>query len=121
MKKDAANRADIVAGLEQQLIKGDESLVGNKGYRRFLANPEGEGFAIDRVKVEEDQKFDGVFVLQTNARLSPLEAMLVYKKICGPWSERSERPGACSRRVRSITSSTRRSVAMSRAAFSRWR
>ncbi len=60
--------------------KGDKSLVGNKGYRRFLANPEGGGFSIDRPKVEEDAKFDGMFVLRTNASLSPLEAMLVYKQ-----------------------------------------
>ena len=81
MKKDAADRAAIVAALERQLKKGDKSLVGNKGYRRFLANPEGEGFSIDRAKVEEDAKFDGVFVLRTNASLSPLEAMLVYKQL----------------------------------------
>jgi transposase len=81
MKKDAANRATIVAALERQLKKGDKSLVGNKGYRRFLANPMGDGFAIDRAKVEEDQKFDGVLVLRTNADLSPLEAMLVYKQL----------------------------------------
>jgi hypothetical protein len=81
MKKDAVDRAKIVAALEQQLKKGDKSLVANKGYRRFLKNPEGEGFAIDRAKVEEDAKFDGVFVLQTNAHLSPLEAMLVYKNL----------------------------------------
>jgi transposase len=81
MSKDAANRATIVAALERQLKKGDKSLVGNKGYRRFLANPEGDGFSIDRAKIEEDQKFDGVFVLQTNAHLSPLEAMLVYKQL----------------------------------------
>ena len=66
MKKDAAARATIVAALERQLKKGDKSLVGNKGYRRFLANPAGAGFAVDRAKVEEDAKFDGVFVLRTN-------------------------------------------------------
>ncbi len=81
MKKDAADRATIVAALEQQLKKGDKSLVGNKGYRRFLANPARERFSIDRVKVGEDAKFDGVFVLQTNSHLSPLEAMLVYKQL----------------------------------------
>ena len=81
MAKDAADRATIVAALERQLKKGDKSLVGNKGYRRFLKNPQGDGFAIDRAKIEEDQKFDGVFVLQTNAHLSPLEAMLVYKQL----------------------------------------
>jgi transposase len=81
MTKDAANRATIVAALERQLKRGDKSLVGNKGYRRFLKNPEGDGFAIDRERIEEDAKFDGVFVLQTNANLSALEAMLVYKRL----------------------------------------
>ena len=81
MAKDAANRATIVANLERQLKKGDKSLVGNKGYRRFLKTPQGDGFAIDRERIEEDAKFDGVFVLQTNAHLSPLEAMLVYKQL----------------------------------------
>ena len=81
MKKEAANRATIVAALEKQLKKGDKSLVGNKGYRRFLAEPESEGFSIGRAKVEEDAKFDGAFVLQSNARLSALEAMLVYKQL----------------------------------------
>ena len=81
MTKDAANRATIVVALEKQLKKGDKSLVGNKGYRRFLAEPHDGGFSIDRAKVEEDQKFDGVFVLKTNAHLSPLEAMLVYKQL----------------------------------------
>jgi transposase len=81
MKKDAANRATLVAALERQLKKGDKSLVGNKGYRRFLKNPQGEGFAIDRERIAEDAKFDGVFVLLTNANLPPLEAMLVYKQL----------------------------------------
>jgi len=81
MKKDAADRAAIVAALERQLQNGVKSLVGNKGFRRFLANPQGDGFSIDRAKVVEDAKFDGVFVLRTNASLSPLEAMLVYKQL----------------------------------------
>ncbi len=61
--------------------RGDKSLVGNKGFRRFLATADGGGFSIDRAKVEEDAKFDGLFVLRTNASLSPLEAMLVYKQL----------------------------------------
>jgi transposase len=81
MRKDAADRAKILAALEQQLKKGDKALVGNKGYRRFLMKPDDGHFAIDRAKAEEDAKFDGVFVLRTNARLSPLEAMLVYKQL----------------------------------------
>src|SRR5271169_893568 len=67
--------------LERQLKKGDKSLVGNKGYRRFLATPGDDHFAIDRAKAEEDAKFDGVFILRTNSDLSPLEAMLCYKNL----------------------------------------
>jgi transposase len=81
MRKDAADRAAIVAALEKQLKKGDKSLVGNKGFRRFLANGDGDGFAVDRAKVDEDAKYDGVFVLRTNAGLSPLQTMLVYKQL----------------------------------------
>jgi transposase len=81
MRKDAAARAAILAALERELKKGDKALVGNKGYRRFLMQPDDGHFAIDRAKVEEDAKFDGVFVLRTNAHLSPLEAMLVYKQL----------------------------------------
>jgi len=81
MRKDAAARAAILAALERQLKKGDKSLIGNKGYRRFLATPGDGHFAIDRAKAEEDAKFDGVFVLRTNADLSPLEAMLCYKNL----------------------------------------
>jgi len=76
MKKDAAARATILAALERQLKKGDKSLVGNKGYRRFLATPDDDHFVIDRAKAEEDAKFDGIFVLRTNTDLSPLDAML---------------------------------------------
>ena len=61
--------------------KGDKSLVGNKGYRRFLATPDDDHFVIDRAKAEEDAKFDGIFVLRTNTNLSPLDAMLCYKRL----------------------------------------
>jgi hypothetical protein len=81
MKKDAAARAAILAALERQLKKGGKSLVGNKGYRRSLATQGDDHFAIDRAKAEEDAKFDGVFVLRTNADLTPLEAMLCYKRL----------------------------------------
>ena len=81
MKKDAAARAAILAALERQLKKGDKTLVGNKGYRRFLATPDDDHFVIDRAKAEEDAKFDGIFVLRTNADLSPLETMLCYKHL----------------------------------------
>ena len=65
-RKDAETRTALLAGLERKLAQGDKALVGNAGYRRFLAAPAGDGFAIDPAKVEADAQFDGVFVLRTN-------------------------------------------------------
>src|SRR5271166_5802230 len=42
--KDAADRASIVAALERQLAKGDKSLVGNTGFRRYLKTISDEHF-----------------------------------------------------------------------------
>lgn len=79
--KDAADRASIVAALERQLAKGDKALVGNTGFRRYLKTISEEHFAIDSDKIEEERKFDGIFVLRTNTDLNPLEAMLCYKQL----------------------------------------
>jgi transposase len=79
--KDAADRASIVAALERQLAKGDKALVGNSGFRRYLKTISEEHFAIDSDKIEEERKFDGIFVLRTNTDLNPLEAMLCYKQL----------------------------------------
>jgi transposase len=80
-EKDAADRVAIVAALERQLAKGDKALVSNTGYRRYLKTISDQHFAIDPAKVEEEKKFDGIFVLRTNTDLSPLEAMLCYKNL----------------------------------------
>ena len=80
-QKDAADRISILAALERQLAKGDKALVGNTGYRRYLKTISDEHFAIDAAKVEEEKKFDGIFVLRTNTDLNPLETMLCYKHL----------------------------------------
>jgi hypothetical protein len=80
-EKDAADRTSIVVALEHQLARGDKTLVGNAGYRRYLKTISNEHFAIDPDKVEEDKRFDGIFVLRTNTELNPLEAMLCYKQL----------------------------------------
>lgn len=79
--KDAEARAEILAGLQRQLARGDKALVANKGFRRFLASPDRQAFAIDPTKVEDDAKFDGLFVLRTNTRLSALQVVLRYRNL----------------------------------------
>ncbi len=80
-RKDAVARAELVAGLERKLTQGDKALVANKGFRRFLKTPEGDGFVIDRAKIEADARFDGLFVLRTNTKISALQVVLRYRNL----------------------------------------
>jgi transposase len=80
-RKDAENRAKLLADLERKLAQGDKALVANVGYRRFLAAPEGRGFAIDPAKVEAEAQFDGLFVLRTSMKLSALAVVLRYRNL----------------------------------------
>ncbi|MFL5288899.1 MAG: transposase [Rhodopila sp.] len=80
-RKDAETRTALLSGLERKLTQGDKALVGNAGYRRFLADPKGDGFTIDPAKVEADAHFDGVFVLRTNTKLTPLQVVLRYRNL----------------------------------------
>jgi len=78
-RKDAHDRAAIVDHLRRQLKQGDKSLVGNKGYRRFL-KLEGEGhFAVDEDRIKGEERFDGVWVLRTNTDYDTAAVALAYK------------------------------------------
>lgn len=80
-RKDRADREAIVAALREQLRRGDKSLVGNKGYRKYLASG-GKTFSIDDEKVKREARFDGKWVLQTDlAELSAEEVALKYKQL----------------------------------------
>lgn len=91
--KDRADRQAIIAALEQQLQRGDKSLIGNSAYRRYLRRVrtrQADGrdtktatpaFEIDAGKLAEEARFDGIFVLRTNTSLNPLLAMLRYRDL----------------------------------------
>jgi hypothetical protein len=79
--RDAACRAAVLEGLERQLKNGDKALIGNSAYRRFLRPTTKNAFAIDPGKVALEARFDGIFVLRTNARITPLQAVLRYRDL----------------------------------------
>jgi transposase len=64
--KDRADREAIVKSLEDQLKGGAKSLVGNKGYRKYLACQGEKVFGIDYAKVKAEARYDGKWVLRTN-------------------------------------------------------
>ena len=79
-RKDAADREAIIASLEEQLKKGPKSLVGNKGYRKYL-KIEKDSASIDMDKVKSDSRFDGKWVLTTNTDLPSEKIALKYKEL----------------------------------------
>lgn len=80
-QKDQADREAIVEALREQLKRGAKSLVGNKGYRKYLVS-RGPTFEIDEAKVERESRFDGKWVLQTDLEeLSAAEVALKYKQL----------------------------------------
>jgi hypothetical protein len=80
-EKDAADRRAIVEALDQQLKRGDKALIGNSAYRRYLRTTSKKAFEIDPGKLAEEARYDGLFVLRTNARITPLQAVLRYRDL----------------------------------------
>jgi hypothetical protein len=95
--KDRHDREAIVAALQAALAQGDKSLIGNKGFRRFVKT-QGTRFAIDEAKVA-DARYDGKWVLRTNTTLAMEVVALAYKHL---WMVeglfRSPRGGSANRR-----------------------
>ena len=80
-RKDAHDREAIVAHLKAQLRRGDKSLVGNKGYRRFLKVEGKDHFALDEEQIEADARYDGLWVLRTNTVYNAETVAHVYKNL----------------------------------------
>jgi hypothetical protein len=78
--KDAADRQAIIESLEEKISSAPQSLVGNKGYSKYLKVTRGT-FRIDKNKVEADKRFDGKWVLRTNTDLDAEEVALKYKEL----------------------------------------
>jgi transposase len=78
--KDKVDREAIVESLREALKRGDKSLIGNKGYRRFIAG-RGQRFVIDEQKVMQEARYDGKWVLTTNTNLSAKATALKYKQL----------------------------------------
>jgi len=77
--KDRHDRAAVLKKLADQLEHGPKSLVGNKGFRKYL-RVDGE-FTVDAEKVAAEERFDGKWVLRTNTELMPGEVALRYKDL----------------------------------------
>ena len=79
-RKDAADRRAILEALQEKIRSNPKSLVGNKGYRKYLSINR-DGVSIDRKKILEEERFDGKWVLKTNTGLGAQQVALKYKEL----------------------------------------
>lgn len=79
--KDKADREAILEGLQRALKAGDKSLVGNKGFKKYLKAPGGSAFQIDWEKAKTEARYDGKYVLVTNTDFTAEEVALQYKQL----------------------------------------
>ncbi len=79
-RKDAADRQSIIDALSEKIKSNPKSLVGNKGYRKYLSLDR-DTVSLNQQKVEEEKRFDGKWVLKTNTSLSAEQVALKYKEL----------------------------------------
>jgi len=79
-RKDAHDRETIVASLRKQLKQGDKSLVGNRGYRKYLKRAKSQ-FEVDEARIKYEARYDGKWALRTNTDLPAAEVALKYKQL----------------------------------------
>jgi len=79
-RKDAADRQAILDSLMEKLKTNPKSLVGNKGYRKYL-KLDRDTVAVNQEKIEEEARYDGKWVLKTNTTLTTEQVALKYKEL----------------------------------------
>jgi transposase len=79
-RKEAWDRQTILEALEEKLRVNPKALVGNKGYRKYLTLDR-DLLTINQNKVDDEARFDGKWVLQTNTDLPADQVALKYKEL----------------------------------------
>lgn len=81
-KRDRLARENMLAKLEAKLLTGSgvKSLVGNRGYRRYI-KVEGKANIIDQEAIQQEARFDGKFLLCTNSKLPTDQVATAYKDL----------------------------------------
>lgn len=79
-RKDKAERDTIIESLKDKIKDRPKSMIGNKGYRKYLQVNKG-AWKIDEAKVKSEELFDGKWVLTTDLDLPAEQIALKYKEL----------------------------------------
>jgi transposase len=82
-RKDAHNRERGLSKLEKHIKTGrlTKASINNRGYNKFLQIEDLVSVSIDKSKIEEDQKWDGLKGYITNTSLSNEDVIANYKDL----------------------------------------
>ena len=79
-RKDKTDRDMIVESLKDRIKSGAKTMIGNKGYRKYLQVTKGT-IKINDSKVMEEERYDGKWVLTTNLDMPADKIALKYKEL----------------------------------------
>jgi len=79
-RKDARDRQAIIDSLQEKIKTNPKSLIGNKGYRKYLKIDK-DSVSINQDKIQWESRFDGKWVLMTNTDFSAEQVALKYKEL----------------------------------------
>ena len=79
-RKDAKDRQAIIDSLQKKMETSPKSLIGNKGYRKYIKIKK-DSVSINREKIEWESRFDGKWVLSTNTDFPVEQVALKYKEL----------------------------------------
>jgi transposase len=79
-RKDARDRQAIIDSLEEKIKTNPKSLIGNKGYRKYL-KIERDSVSVNQDKIQWESRFDGKWVIITNTNFSAEQVALKYKEL----------------------------------------
>lgn len=79
-RKDAQDRQTIIDALKERIRKNPKALIGNKGFEKYL-KLDRNSITIDHKKINEEARFDGKWVLETNTDLLPERVAMKYKEL----------------------------------------
>jgi transposase len=66
--------------LQQKIRNNPKSLVGNNGYRKYLSLDR-DTVSINQKIIQDEERFDGKWVLRTNTNLESEQVALKYKQL----------------------------------------
>ena len=79
-RKDAQDRQAIFEALKEKITTNPKTLIGNKGYRKYLKISR-DSVTIDQDKIAYESRFDGKWVLITNTNFSAAQVAIKYKQL----------------------------------------